>query len=68
MVTALGLVQDKELAFRLGAGDYLTKPFDTREMLARIGTHITLKKKNDAITHTNRYSQPSLQPFPVSST
>ncbi len=54
MVTALGLVQDKELAFRLGAGDYLTKPFDTREMLARIGTHITLKKKSDAITHTNQ--------------
>ncbi len=54
MVTALGLVQDKELAFRLGAGDYVTKPFDTREMLARVQTHITLKKKSDTITHTNQ--------------
>jgi PAS domain S-box-containing protein len=64
MVTALGLVQDKELAFRLGAGDYLTKPFDTREMLARIGTHITLKKKNDAITHTNQVLSTILATIP----
>lgn len=54
MVTALGLVQDKELAFRLGAGDYLTKPFDTREMLARIKTHISLKQKTDEITLSNQ--------------
>lgn len=54
MVTALGLVEDKELAFRLGAGDYLTKPFDTREMLARIRTHITLKCKNEELLQKNK--------------
>ncbi|WP_214035780.1 response regulator [Methanospirillum sp.] len=64
MVTALGLVQDKELAFRLGAGDYLTKPFDTREMLARIETHITLKKKSDAITQTNQLLSTILATIP----
>ena len=54
MVTALGLVEDKELAFHLGAGDYLTKPFDTREMLARIRTHISLKNNKEELIRKNK--------------
>lgn len=36
MLTALGGMDDKMQAFELGADDYLVKPFDFRELLARI--------------------------------
>jgi len=36
MLTARHEVSDKVLALGLGADDYVTKPFDTRELLARI--------------------------------
>lgn len=31
------------MGFELGAQDYIAKPFDSRELLARIRTHLTLK-------------------------
>jgi two-component system alkaline phosphatase synthesis response regulator PhoP len=36
MLTALGDVVDKVVGLRIGADDYLTKPFETVELLARI--------------------------------
>jgi DNA-binding response OmpR family regulator len=36
MLTARGQVVDKVLGLKLGADDYITKPFDTLELLARI--------------------------------
>ncbi|GAA4470273.1 response regulator transcription factor [Nibrella saemangeumensis] len=36
MLTALGEMEDKVEGFRLGADDYLVKPFDFRELTARI--------------------------------
>ena len=35
-------------AFRLGAVDYVTKPFETEELLARVGTHIALRREIEA--------------------
>jgi two-component system alkaline phosphatase synthesis response regulator PhoP len=37
MVTAKGQVVDKVVGLQLGADDYLTKPFDMMELLARMG-------------------------------
>jgi two-component system alkaline phosphatase synthesis response regulator PhoP len=36
LVTARGDITDKVLGLELGADDYLTKPFDMRELLARV--------------------------------
>src|SRR5271167_1443069 len=36
MLTGKGGISDKEAGFNVGADDYLTKPFDIRELAARI--------------------------------
>jgi DNA-binding response OmpR family regulator len=44
-MTALDSVADKMAGFAAGAVDYITKPFQQAEVLARINTHITLQKR-----------------------
>ena len=44
MVTARSSGADIVEAFRLGANDYVTKPIDFPVALARIGTHLSLKR------------------------
>lgn len=48
MLTALGSTDDKLEGFDAGADDYLTKPFDFRELLAR--TAVLLKRKTNELT------------------
>ena len=43
MLTAKSEVEDKVLGLDLGADDYLTKPFDTKELIARIRAMIRRK-------------------------
>lgn len=40
-------------AYEVGGVDYITKPFRTRELLARIDAHITLKEQHESILRLN---------------
>ena len=52
-LTAKIEMEDKIKGFQLGAVDYVTKPFNGVEVLARISTHIQLKKTKDFIKNYN---------------
>lgn len=45
MLTALGTVERKLEGYEAGADDYLTKPFDTRELRARVDALLRLVKR-----------------------
>ena len=47
MLTAKGETFDKILGLELGADDYVTKPFDTKEVIARVKA--VLRRTNDYI-------------------
>jgi CheY-like chemotaxis protein len=53
-LTAKVGLEDKVKGFRLGAVDYITKPFEDAEVVARVHTHIQLKKSSDIIKEYNR--------------
>jgi serine phosphatase RsbU (regulator of sigma subunit) len=44
MLTAKDKIQDIITAFQSGANDYIRKPFNSYELIARINTHLSLKK------------------------
>ncbi len=48
VLTALKESFEKVRAFKLGAVDYVTKPFEAEELLARVGTHIALRREIEA--------------------
>jgi len=50
MLTALGTTEDKVLGFDAGADDYLVKPFEFKELLARIKA---LVKRSTGVLHTS---------------
>lgn len=50
MLTALGTIDDKITGFDSGADDYLVKPFEFKELLARIKS---LTKRATGIVHTS---------------
>ncbi len=41
-------------AFELGGADYVTKPFNGKELLSRVETHIRLKQWSEELKTTNR--------------
>lgn len=43
-LTAKAELEDLQEGFRLGAVDYVTKPFRGGELLARVATHVSLKR------------------------
>lgn len=58
-ISALTETEDKIAAFQAGGLDYITKPFQAEEVLARVATHVKirqyqneLKEKNEALKQT----------------
>jgi signal transduction histidine kinase len=45
-ISALDELQDKIRGFSTGGADYITKPFQDEEVLARVKTHISLRRTN----------------------
>ena len=43
-ISALDDIEDKTAAFRAGGVDYVTKPFQIEEVLARVKTHVTIQQ------------------------
>jgi two-component system sensor histidine kinase/response regulator len=47
--------------FELGAQDYITKPFDSRELLARVRTQLELKNSRDFLSEMNEVLEEMVQ-------
>jgi two-component system copper resistance phosphate regulon response regulator CusR len=52
MLTALGTTDDKIIGFEAGASDYLVKPFEFRELLARVKVLLKRPDQTQKITNT----------------
>lgn len=53
-LTARVRLEDKVKGFQLGAVDYITKPFEEAEVIARVHTHLQLKRSTDIIRDYNK--------------
>jgi sigma-B regulation protein RsbU (phosphoserine phosphatase) len=56
-ISALDQVEDKVLAFQYGGVDYITKPFQVEEVLARTQTHLALRRLQEHLEKVNRRMQ-----------
>src|ERR1700733_12951923 len=52
-MTAMADIKDKIAAFAAGGVDYVTKPFQVEELLARITTHLTLRAAQKQLVTQN---------------
>jgi DNA-binding NarL/FixJ family response regulator len=56
-ISALDEVFDKMTAFSIGGVDYITKPFQVEEVLARVKTHLTLRRLQQELQWKNQALQ-----------
>ena len=52
-ISALTDIQDKVRGFNAGGVDYITKPFQQEEVLARINAHVTIKRQREELDRLN---------------
>ena len=56
-MTALDDGESRVKGLTLGAVDYITKPFEQEEVLARVSIHLKLRKLTKALAHKNELLQ-----------
>lgn len=57
-ISALGETEDKVEAFRCGGADYITKPFHVEEVMARVETHLRVRRLQlELETHNARLEE-----------
>ena len=54
LVTAKGSLEDKVRGLDAGADDYVVKPFDSFELLARVRSMLRIKQLRDSLEELNR--------------
>jgi signal transduction histidine kinase len=54
MLTAMGKVADRAYGLEIGADDYVAKPFDNRELLARVGAMLRVRRAEQQTRRRNR--------------
>ncbi len=59
-ISALNELEDKMKAFSEGGVDYIQKPFQSEEVLARVNTHITLHSVQESLKKKNIELQKAL--------
>ena len=59
-ISALGETEDKVRAFAVGGVDYVTKPFHVEEVLARVRTHLALRRLQKQLQEANRRMEQEL--------
>ncbi|OQY59723.1 MAG: hybrid sensor histidine kinase/response regulator [Desulfobacteraceae bacterium 4572_88] len=60
-ISAKNEIMDKVKAFSLGGVDYITKPFQTEEVVARVRTHLTLRQLQTSLEEKNRTLSETLE-------
>jgi signal transduction histidine kinase/DNA-binding response OmpR family regulator len=56
-ISALDRTEDKIRAFEIGGVDYITKPFQSEEVAARVETHLTLRSLQKDLEYNNMQLQ-----------
>lgn len=57
-LTAADEIDDKIRGFAVGGVDYVTKPFDSRELLCRVCNHLRLARRVEATVEPSRDADP----------
>ncbi|MCQ6277118.1 response regulator, partial [Bacillus sp. V3B] len=60
-LTVKSEMEDIVKGFDLGAVDYMTKPFNRKELISRVRTHISLKRSRDELAKKNQELENVLQ-------
>jgi len=64
-ISALDGLEDKMKAFTLGGVDYITKPFQAEEVLARVKTHLMLRRLQQSLENKNADLQKALDEIKI---